>query len=254
MKLELEPLSNNYREQIDEKAAKQNALKGMMRKRVQSMKETAAQLQLGDDAKAVDEAVLVTFLATLFENVHAAWNRYQELGLDYRYAQEENGVKLEGKLDAFDRFRKHPELLSDFTRLSVMKHAIEKVSSGNSSESACQLDEVNKGIAEIADFYGYSNEQHFQKALEEAEIKFYGEGGASVFKKLRDLSHGADTIDKLSGDTVTLDAFISDRDTAIQLINQIKIDVTEKFSQEEIERLAADGQRIMATNQHQDLV
>jgi len=248
--MKLEQLSNNYQEQIDEKEAKQNALAGMMHKRAQSMKEAAAQLQLGDDAKAVDEAVLVTFLATLFENINAAWNRYQELGLDYRNDQEENGVKLEGKLDAFDRFKKHPELLSEFTRLSVMKHAIKKFPK---ETSGSQLVELEKNMTEIAEFYGHASEQDFRTALEAAEIKWYGDH-ALAFKELRGLSHGADTIEKLSEGAVTLDAFISDRDTAIQLIEQIKINVTEKFSQEEIERLAADGERIMTANQHQDLV
>jgi hypothetical protein len=164
--------------------------------------------QLGDDSK-VDEAIMISFFASLYDDITKAYRAFQEFHLERKTEnlEKEKGV-LQRKIDNINEFKEQGERINIYTALNIEKSSLEKkiktleLNQKNNKDNGVveitdqpdelliaqnRLIKVIQDMDDIADFYGYDTNEDFMVKLESSEKLWYGETAAEHLQSLRKL-------------------------------------------------------------------
>lgn len=208
----LETISNRYTEMQAEAMVKKHVLLEKAKNAAKRAQETASQLvKIGDDSK-VDEAVLISWLCALYDNVTKAFNQWQALGYDKRVLKlEKEHQSMQEKLDRLAEFQGHRERILRYTALNVEKNALEQKVLEHKEKTGIGIDDVveitdapselykletrlvqvNEEMQEIATFYEHEDQTEFMAQMETAEQKWYSQSGSAYLQDIRNKPSGA---------------------------------------------------------------
>ncbi|PHR58980.1 MAG: hypothetical protein COA44_02195 [Arcobacter sp.] len=203
----LDPLSNNYQDKIKENSLNQEVLQKKLSAHAKNLTDTVTQMQLGDDSK-VDEAIMISFFANLFQNLAKGYRQFQALGYQIKLDDfEAENKELSKKIDTFKAFTDQASRVNLYTQLNIEKTSLEstinvlqKQALKNKEEGIVEvmdIDEIGNTqkrllkvdleMDSIAEFYDYDTNEEFMSELEVSEEKWYGEGGALYLRAARTL-------------------------------------------------------------------
>lgn len=184
MSSSLPKLANTYTTLLKENDLSHEVLLKKVQDNTNEMKSN--RLKMGEDSR-VDEAIMITFLTSAFNDIASAYNKY----LLFKNENERNNIK--DKETDLKKFIELKNNIDKYTQLQIRKNAIEQDLNQNNLDPKSKekherdLKKIYEDINTLSDFFGYANEPDFIKNLEISEEKWYGKEGAEYLKNLRDL-------------------------------------------------------------------
>ena len=110
--MKLKNISNIYTEERKAHELRLGILGQKIKESAERIKQNNTQLQLGDDSK-VDEAVMITFLASMFEDMPTAYNTFMQLRAEKAHAANEK------RIQNLEDFIKAKENIDKYTALDI---------------------------------------------------------------------------------------------------------------------------------------
>lgn len=183
----LQPATNPYSQKIKSSKVKSEILFKTITENIKDMKNANKKISLGEDSK-VDESILLSIISTMFNDFTKTYDFYKKYFLDNKIK------KLEEKEKTLKEVYELKEKIDKYTQLQIEKNMEEKklqnpeISSKEKDLSLKKLKNIIDNMQEIAEFFGYKDDNSLKEEVERAEKKWYGEEVASVLKDFRDLN------------------------------------------------------------------
>lgn len=248
----MEKISNKYLEMQQELLLEKKILFKKMRDSSEKIKNSLATMQLGDDSK-VEEALMLSFLMAIYQDVEKAYNRYRELGLKKEIEELETNntlsnnsdIRIEKKLTTLEKFSIHPQKLNKYYRHSMKKTLLESdiankfINEDEKSKAYLELEKILKEMDAISNFYEHKNNKEFLIELKKAEINQYGENWAGTLELLRTITLPTDTLKELNIEDVNFRTVVDNEDGFNAFIKQFQERLAEKAMSETIDELAS---------------
>lgn len=183
----LQPPTNPYSQKIKSSKVKSEILFKTITENIKDMKNANKKISLGEDSK-VDESILLSIISTMFNDFTKTYDFYKKYFLDNKIK------KLEEKEKTLKEVYELKEKIDKYTQLQIEKNMEEKklqnpeISSKEKDLSLKKIKNIIDNMQEIAEFFGYKDDNSLKEEVERAEKKWYGEEVASVLKDFRDLN------------------------------------------------------------------
>ncbi len=177
---------NPYTHMINLKKAEAGRLKEKINQNSKEIKNNLKKIVLGEDSK-VDEAIVVSFLFSVFSNFNSAIDIYRKIAADKRVAN------LEEKEATRQRLIELKQKVNEYNQLQIEKTLEEKklsdpnISNTDKKMSMEKLLKIAEDMKNLAEFFGYADESKLKQEIEKAEKLWYGEEVAKVLNDFRNL-------------------------------------------------------------------
>ena len=182
----LSKAENPYTHKINIKKAESNKLGQKIEQNLKDLKNNVKKIVIGEDSK-VDEAILISFFSSMLSNFNNAVELYKKAMVDKRIESLEEKEKNREKLFELKQKIDQYNQLQIEKNLETKKMENPNISTENKEFSAKRLYKIAKEMQDLADFFGYSDENKLIEKMEAAEKLWYGEEVATVLKDFRNL-------------------------------------------------------------------
>ncbi len=182
----LSKAENPYTHKINIKNAESGKLKEKIEQNIRELKNNTKKIVLGEDSK-VDEAILVSFFASMFSNFNNAVDLFKKAMIDKKIES------LEQKEKNRERLFELKQKVDQYNQLQIEKNLeTKKMSDSNISKedqelSAQKLYKIAKEMQDLAEFFGYADENILKEKMENAEKLWYGEEVSKILQDFRNL-------------------------------------------------------------------